>query len=40
MEDNNKVGSAMKDISTWEMEMKNFRKEAREVEILVTGNSL
>ena len=39
-EENNKVEAAMKDIHSWEKEMQALRKEAREVEILVTGHSL
>ena len=39
-EENNKVEAAMKDIHNWEKEMQALRKEAREVEILVTGHSL
>ena len=39
MMDNTIIESAMKNISGWEREMKNFRKKAREMETLVTENS-
>ena len=40
MEENNKIEAAMKEIQGWEREMHGLRKEAREVEILVSGHNL
>ena len=40
LEDNIKIETAMKEISNWEKMMSRLKKEAREVEIIVKGNSL
>ena len=40
LEENIKIETAMKEISNWEKMMSRLKKEAREVEIIVKGNSL